>query len=297
MQSNTFAPVTTATQSAVLTMGSSAAYFVDLYIPDILSAAPEFDGSDLTFEYTIDGTNWNTVPGMTVADDEVGYKGRFLVWGSKLRYTSANNVGTAATVAPVVTYKAASMVEVKDDFTSLTQGVLDGDTGNEAFTFGRAPDMLLLDVEGTTFDSVSMVLQGSVDGLNWFDLDGSRVTAAGDYRVFTNPGGLVRFRIEWTGGGLSMVAGRITVIGLTNKDGLGIKKNANVMAAQQTALIDVGTPQGDFTFDDPTGTWDASAQAIVNNNFALVGTETNKTAVAVARIVDALQANGILPTT
>lgn len=298
MQSHTFAAVTTATDSAVLTFSDGkGAYWVDLYIPDVGSTAPEFDSSDLTFKASVDGTNYVSVPGMTVADDEVGYKGRFLVFGDALKYTAANNAGTAATVAPTVTYKAASMTEIKSDWTSISQGVMDGDTGNEEFTFGRAPAVLCLDAYASTWDSVSMVIQASVDGTNWFDLPGTRATDSLQYRTFNNPGGLTRFRIEWTGGGLSTVAMRVTVVGLTNMDAAGIKKNADVVPAQQTALIDVGTPQGDFTFDDPTATWDASAQAIVNNNFALVGTETNKTAAVVARIVDALQANGILPTT
>jgi hypothetical protein len=276
-----------------------AANWVDLYIPDIGSTAPEFDGCDLTFEYTIDGTNWNTVPGMLVADDEVGYKGRFLVWGSRLRYTSANNVGTAATVAPVVQYKAASMCQVKSDFSSFTQGVLSGDTGNESFTFGRAPELLLLDVEGTTFDSVSMVLQASVDGTNWFDLPGSRNTAAGDYRVFNNPGGLTRFRIEWTGGGLSMVAGRATVIGLTKLDELNVKKNADVLPAQAGTVITSGdgTAPTALTLVDVTATWDATALGIYNDNNILLMEQINKNTALLARIIDNLQANGILPTT
>jgi hypothetical protein len=274
-----------------------AANWVDLYIPDIGSSAPEFDGSDLTFEYTIDGTNWNTVPGMLVADDEVGYKGRFLVLGSKLRYTSANNVGSAATVAPIVTYKNASMTQVKSDFSSFVQGVLSGDTGNESFTFGRAPAVLFLDVEGSTFDSVSMVIQASVDGTNWFDLPGARVTAAGQYAWFNNPGGLTRFRIEWTGGGLSMVAGRATVIGLTNLDGGGIKKNADVLVDAADLLVTSGdgTAAADATLVDVTATWDATALGIYNDNNITIIEEVNKLKVLTDRMVEVMQVNGDLP--
>jgi len=262
----------------------------------VLSAAAEWDGGDLVFKYSVDGTNFKAVPGMTVADNEAGYKGRFLVWGSKLLYTAANLAGSAATLAPVVTYKAASMIQSKADWTSLTAGVMDSDASSENFTFGRAPDVLLLDMEASTWDSMSAVIQGTVDGSNWFDLDGTRHTANDQYRTFNNPGGLTNFRLEWTGGGLSTVAMAIQVIGLTNQDALGIKKDAGVLATALETMTDStgGTP--DTAAPIMTAHTGSYVEATIENAFSTLTHHYNRVVVELQRVTDALQANGVLPT-
>jgi len=144
----TYTAVVANGDSAVADLGSSPASFVDLYVPNILNAAPEHDGGNLTFKYSVDGTNYKAVPGMTVADDENGYKGRFLVWGSNLKYTAASLAGSAATVAPSIRVTPASMVQSKSSWSFLSDiGVLNADAGSEEFSFGRVADMLLLDCE------------------------------------------------------------------------------------------------------------------------------------------------------
>lgn len=299
MKSSTYTAVTANGDSAVLDMGSSAAYFVDLFIPFIANAAPEHDSGDLTFKYSVDGTNYKAVPGMTVADNENGYKGRFLVWGNRLKYTAASLSGSAATVAPQVSYKAASMVEVKADWSSLSDaGVLDGDTGSENFTFGRAPGMLLLDMEAGTWDSVSMVIQGTLDGTNWFDLDGVRATVNDQYLVFNNPAGLTQFRVEWTGGGLSAATMAIVVVGLTNVDGVNIFANADVLVDAADLLVTSGdgTAAADATLVNVTATWDATGLGIYNDNNITIIEEINKLKVLTDRIVLSMQASGQLPT-
>jgi hypothetical protein len=289
----TYTPVTANGDSAVVDLGSFAAAFVDLFIPNILNAAPEHDGGDLTFKYSIDGTNYKAVPGMTVADNENGYKGRFLVWGNNLKYTAANLAGSAATVAPSVRIQAASMVQAKSSWSFLSDtGVLNADSGSEKFSFGRVADMILLDAEASTWDSVDMVIQGSTDGTNWFDLDGTHATVNDQYLVFNNPSKLTNFRLEWSGGGLSAAGMAITVIGLTNADEPGIKKNANVLGTVATVMTDAGTPEADGILDDVTAT---PTQTLVNNNFATVVTEVNRIGADVARIVECLQGSAQLP--
>jgi hypothetical protein len=289
----TYTPVTANGDSAVVDLGSSAAAFVDLFIPNILNVAPEHDGGDLTFKYSIDGTNYKAVPGMTVADNENGYKGRFLVWGNNLKYTAANLAGSAATVAPSVRIQAASMVQAKSSWSFLSDtGVLNADSGSEKFSFGRVADMILLDAEASTWDSVDMVIQGSTDGTNWFDLDGTHATVNDQYLVFNNPSKLTNFRLEWSGGGLSAAGMAITVIGLTNADEPGIKKNANVLGTVATVMTDAGTPEADGILDDVTAT---PTQTLVNNNFATVVTEVNRIGADVARIVECLQGSAQLP--
>jgi hypothetical protein len=289
----TYTPVTANGDSAVVDLGSSAAAFVDLFIPNILNVAPEHDGGDLTFKYSIDGTNYKAVPGMTVADNENGYKGRFLVWGNNLKYTAANLAGSAATVAPSVRIQAASMVQAKSSWSFLSDtGVLNADSGSEKFSFGRVADMILLDAEASTWDSVDMVIQGSTDGTNWFDLDGTHATVNDQYLVFNNPSKLTNFRLEWSGGGLSAAGMAITVIGLTNADEPGIKKNANVLGTVATVMTDAGTPEADGILDDVTAT---PTQTLINNNFATVVTEVNRIGADVARIVECLQGSAQLP--
>jgi len=109
----TYTAVTANGDSAVANLGSSPVNWVDLYIPNILNAAPEFDTGDLTFKYSIDGTNYKAVPGMTVADNVTGYIGRFLVWGNNLKYTAANQATETPTVAPSIRVTPASMCQSK----------------------------------------------------------------------------------------------------------------------------------------------------------------------------------------
>ena len=296
-KSHTFTVVAANGDSAVLSMGSSDAYWVDLFIPFLASGqtASEFDGGDFTFKYTVDGTNYKAVPGMTVADNENGYKGRFLVWGSKLKFTLANSSGSTTTV-PVVTYKAASMTQSKGDWTVLAAGVLNADAGTEAFTFGRAPTMLLLDTESSTQDNVTMTIQATPDGTSWVDLPGQRADANDEYRVYSNPAGLTRFRIEWTTGGLSAAGFTINVIGLTNQDEMGIKKDADVWPSPATGVVvTVGTADTSVpkTLADQTAT---HSQTVLNNSFATLGEDHTLLAAEMVRVVDALRANGILPT-
>lgn len=300
MKSHTFAAVTANGDSAVLDLANNGASWVDLFIPYLTSAgaAVEFDGGDFTFKYSVDGTNYKAVPGMTVADDETGYKGRFLVWGSNLKFTVANLAGSASTVTPVVRYKSASMVEVKD-FQDPTEGVLSADAGTESVTFGRAPAKILLDAEASTWDSVDLVLQGSPDGSDyWVDMDGTHATVNDQYIVYDNPSKLTNFRWEWSGGGLSAAGFTAKLIGLSNLDEAGIKGESDVLVAAADILVTSGdgTAAADATLVDVTATWDATALGIYNDNNITIIEEVNKNTVLLGRIVDCLQANGLLPT-
>ena len=142
-----------------------------------------------------------------------------------------------------------------------------------------------------------MILQGTPDGTSWFDLDGLRADANDEYRVYDNPMGLTRFRIEWTGGGLSTVALTVAVIGLTNLDGGGIKANGDVLVDAADVLITSGdgTAAGNATLVDVTSTWDATALGIYNDNNITIIEEVNKLKVLLDRIVLTMQANGDLP--
>ena len=307
METKSFAVVAANGDSEILEMGGGDAYFVDLYVPFLagVQTAPNFDSGDFTFQYSVDGTNYKDIPAMTVATNAIGYRGRFLVWGSKLRYTLANSSGATTAVA-AVSYKKASMTQVRTAWAFLEGGVMNATSGVETFHLGRAPDMLLLDMEAGTWDSVSMVIQGSVDGANWVDLAGTRHTANDQYRVFTNPGGLTYFQLEWTGGGTSSVGMAIQVTGLTNKVQIGIKKDASLMATTaldtgKGVVVTVGSADvaGAKTLADQTAT---HSQTILNDSFATIGADYNllvadlaSTNVVVARLVDCLRANGMLP--
>ncbi len=279
MQTHTFAAVTSATDSAVLDT-DRLVNWVDLWIPTGL----EFDGSDLTFKSSVDGTQYLAVPGMTVADDETGYIGRFLVFGSKIKFTSANNAGSASTVTPIVRYRAASMSEHK-----VAGTVVDADS-NATFSFGRAPKKLHMQVTGT-IDSGTVTLEGSPDGgTTYIPLSGSTITAVTDFRVYDNPSKMTQFRVSWSGAGASADA-PIHVVALNDSFDLVATGAGAVVPATYTTMTDAGTPEADGILDDVTATPD---QTLINNNFATVVTETNKIGAQVARILKTLQENGLL---
>jgi hypothetical protein len=274
--------------------------WVSVWIHDGGSAG--YDNGDFTLEASHDGGTIDVNAGPVFSEaaggsGPFGYLGTYLVFGNIIKYALANTDASACTATMTIKYRRASMSKV---FTKLITA--DGEAN--VYNLPRAPHKLHLyanDNGGAGWDSATLRLEASVDGTNWEVISTptaitSDATATGI--TFDNPGRMTRFRVSVAAG--AGAAGSITYHLYTCGDpelplGVGGTRAGGIpfyTPADQTILTDAGTPESDGILDDVTAT---PTQTLINNNFATVVTETNKTAAQVKIIVDALIAQGIIP--
>lgn len=152
------------------------------FVSVALSATPTWGSGTLVLQTTLDGTNWFNVPNASWTSGGPGKLGDFEVAGVAVRL-SLSGATSPSLVGQVVEADRMSL-------DAETVSVNNNDTVFPVLEVEAIPQVLAASVIGT-FNSTTVTLQGSYDGVTWIPLQA--FTANALYHVTNNNFWLFRF--------------------------------------------------------------------------------------------------------